>query len=75
MDSEDEWQNQDFFESSVFWNHEQKKQKNALIVKDNQNQKEQRKKLMAGNSIANNYHVLRSNRKFPNLKKVKPKLN
>lgn len=30
---------------------------------------------MAGNSIANNYHVLRSNRKFPNLKKVKPKLN
>ena len=44
-------------------------------MKDNQNQKEQRKKLMAGNSIANNYHVLRSNRKFPNLKKVKPKLN
>ena len=37
--------------------------------------KEKRKKLMAGNSLANNYHVQRQNRKFADLKKVKPKLS
>lgn len=34
MDSEDEWQNQDFFESSVFWNHEQRNKKAPFLSKD-----------------------------------------
>lgn len=59
VDSEDEWQNQDFFESSVFWNHEHQRQQGANGGQDSQALKEKRKKLMAGNSLANNYHVQR----------------
>lgn len=37
IDSEDEWKNQDFFESSVFWNHEQLR-KRKPIKTNNQNE-------------------------------------
>lgn len=59
IDSEDEWQNQDFFESSVFWNHEQLKHQGANGAQDSQVLKEKRKKILAGNSVSNNYNVQR----------------
>ena len=49
-DSEDEWMNQDFFESSVFWQHEQQMRKGTLNIKDAKEIKDKRKMMMAVNS-------------------------
>jgi hypothetical protein len=64
--------NQDFFESSVFWKHEQQMRKGATGMKDAKELKDIRKMMSAVNSQQNNYLVLKQNRKNPNAGKLKP---
>ena len=42
-DSEDEWKNADFFESSIFWRHEQEMRKGTISMKDAKKIKKKRK--------------------------------
>ena len=42
-DSEDEWKNADFFESSIFWKHEQEMRKGTISMKDAKKIKKKRK--------------------------------
>lgn len=42
-DSETEYNQKDFFESSVFWRHENEKRKATLLAKDSQANRENRK--------------------------------
>ena len=64
-DSEDAWMDQDFFESSAFWRHEMSKMQGALDAKKNLEEKEKRKKVISGNSIASNYTTLKHQRILP----------
>lgn len=73
-DSEDAWMDQDFFESSAFWRHEMSKMQGALDAKKNLEEKEKRKKVISGNSIASNYTTLKHQRILPDLHGLKPRL-
>jgi hypothetical protein len=42
-DSDNEYQKKDFFESSVFWKHENEKRKATMVAKDSQINRENRK--------------------------------
>lgn len=53
-DSEDEWKNQDFFESSVYWNHQQKKKHKPNHVKS-ENEKQEQQKARHGMYVSYNY--------------------
>jgi hypothetical protein len=62
--------NADFFESSIFWRHENEKIKGAQNARKNLEEKEKRKKVIAGNSIASNYTLMKQQRILPSLTEV-----
>jgi hypothetical protein len=66
---------QDFFESSAFWRHEMNKMQGAFDAKKNLDEKEKRKKVISGNSIASNYTALKQQRILPDLHGLKPRLS